>query len=740
MLPRKESKLRSKRYHELTTNRFQKTQKESSATRPTKATGRLTSASSFSRSDTSAITDASPSSPSIGSPGTQVNPPPTKRVITMSQLRKAAMHASLTSPIKRLAAASPLAKRIRQEILKSGEIKRLEMSRSLEQSPRASTALRLRLQESRFRGRSPITSTVSSLVSSQFCSSHNTPLARYTSFFCSPPPSQTRRPDKSLSSLCTDSFKNPSPSTTSATKTVTHSTHRSLTSRSPLKMLFAASDSKSSRGVILEDAQSAQQSTGPISEEDGTATLRRNLDKRTARILYGPSFRAEIAKMQRDAPPVSTQTPDRSVPGGAASSVTVAIRKRPLFPSELARGDFDVVATHGTSCTIYKTSMEADMKTKTVTPIAFPCSAAFGEANSTVHLFDSVIAALLTQCLQERSSLTVLMFGQTGSGKSYTMTGIEQELVQKANYPFTLRSLEVSGKICRDLLLDGDDRENQQKSQIRIVDQGATSVVGAQSIQVQSPRQLAQLLATVKSRRAICATDKNLESSRSHVLCTLDFPSGGSVTLVDCAGTERKNDSLHHSKDRRLESAEINTSLYALKECIRARASTSPATHIPYRASILTRILRPYLDGHLVVIATIAPNATDTEHTLQTLDTVLTLTGASPTKAAAQAVSQPGQQLTSPSQQPRLIPPKRWTREQLRDFLQSKHLLGSAAIPLTLNGAKVMRFNKLQISHVLHLNPTDAEKLFYLLRAETSRIDRLDLKKRLHQKRSSMLA
>ncbi len=91
----------------------------------------------------------------------------------------------------------------------------------------------------------------------------------------------------------------------------------------------------------------------------------------------------------------------------------------------------------------------------------------------------------------------------------------------------------------------------------------------------------------------------------------------GVLTLIDCAGSERRHDSMYHSSERQKESAEINASLWALKECIRARATNN--SRIPYRNSNLTRILRESFErqnARLCVIACVAPNATDTEHTV----------------------------------------------------------------------------------------------------------------------------
>jgi kinesin family protein 2/24 len=79
----------------------------------------------------------------------------------------------------------------------------------------------------------------------------------------------------------------------------------------------------------------------------------------------------------------------------------------------------------------------------------------------------------------------------------------------------------------------------------------------------------------VPLRRATSATHCNAASSRSHAVLRLtcqlapragdEYPATGRLTLVDCAGSERKEDNMHHSAEQRKETAEINASLYALK-------------------------------------------------------------------------------------------------------------------------------------------------------------------------------
>ena len=64
----------------------------------------------------------------------------------------------------------------------------------------------------------------------------------------------------------------------------------------------------------------------------------------------------------------------------------------------------------------------------------------------------------------------------------------------------------------------------------------------------------------------------------------------GKLVLVDLAGSQRAQDTQSNNRQRRMEGAEINKSLLALKECI--RAMDEKADHVPFRASKLTLILR----------------------------------------------------------------------------------------------------------------------------------------------------
>ena len=94
------------------------------------------------------------------------------------------------------------------------------------------------------------------------------------------------------------------------------------------------------------------------------------------------------------------------------------------------------------------------------------------------------------------------------------------------------------------------------------------------------------------------------------------------MIVCDLAGSERAQDTQSNKRKRRLEGAEINKSLLALKECI--RAMNAGMGHIPFRASKLTLALRDSFifkkyKSKVIMIACLCPGSSSSDHTLNTL-------------------------------------------------------------------------------------------------------------------------
>jgi kinesin family member 2/24 len=100
----------------------------------------------------------------------------------------------------------------------------------------------------------------------------------------------------------------------------------------------------------------------------------------------------------------------------------------------------------------------------------------------------------------------------------------------------------------------------------------------------------------------------------------------GKLTLVDLAGSERAQETQSNDRARRAEGAEINKSLLALKECIRALDARKSGndTHVPFRASKLTLVLRDSFvsksdKSKIIMIACVNPAYSSANHTINTL-------------------------------------------------------------------------------------------------------------------------
>merc|ERR1712013_667504 len=138
------------------------------------------------------------------------------------------------------------------------------------------------------------------------------------------------------------------------------------------------------------------------------------------------------------------------------------------------------------------------------------------------------------------------------------------------------------------------------KSKLKVMEDGKQQVVvvGLTETEVASVDNVLALISRGNSLRTSGKTSANSNSSRSHAVFQIILRTGtkrrplyGKFSLIDLAGNERGAVSSSADRQTRLEGAEINKSLLALKECIRALGRKG--AHLPFRASKLTQASTP---------------------------------------------------------------------------------------------------------------------------------------------------
>lgn len=276
----------------------------------------------------------------------------------------------------------------------------------------------------------------------------------------------------------------------------------------------------------------------------------------------------------------------------------------------------------------------------------------FSPAADQAIIFEDVVAPILSEMLTGYNC-TIFAYGQTGTGKTYTMSGDMTEtygllsdaagIIPRVLYSL-FQKLEADDVECsvkcsfielyneelRDLL------SADETVKLKIYDDSsrkntATLVQGMEESHIKNAAAGIKLLQEGSFRRQVAATKCNDLSSRSHTVFTIttyikkvtesgeDFICSGKLNLVDLAGSENIQRSGAENK-RAAEAGLINKSLLTLGRVINALVDKS--SHIPYRESKLTRLLQDSLGGRTktCIIATVSPARSNLEETISTLD------------------------------------------------------------------------------------------------------------------------
>uniref|UniRef100_A0A8K9X1M5 Kinesin-like protein n=1 Tax=Oncorhynchus mykiss TaxID=8022 RepID=A0A8K9X1M5_ONCMY len=280
----------------------------------------------------------------------------------------------------------------------------------------------------------------------------------------------------------------------------------------------------------------------------------------------------------------------------------------------------------------------------------------FGPAAKQIDVYKSVVCPILDEVISGYNC-TVFAYGQTGTGKTFTMEG-----ERSPNEEFTWEEDPLAGIIPRTLhqifekLSENGTEFSVKVSLLEIYNEELFDLLspcpdvterlqlfddprnkrgviikGLEEITVHNKNEIYQILERGSAKRKTASTLMNAYSSRSHSVFSVtihmkeitiegeELVKIGKLNLVDLAGSENIGRSGAVDKRAR-EAGNINQSLLTLGRVITALVEKRP--HVPYRESKLTRILQDSLGGRTKtsIIATVSPASINLEETLSTLE------------------------------------------------------------------------------------------------------------------------
>ncbi|NWV08190.1 KIF24 protein, partial [Ptilonorhynchus violaceus] len=331
---------------------------------------------------------------------------------------------------------------------------------------------------------------------------------------------------------------------------------------------------------------------------------------------------------------IRSNTSEKETPWTESEKIRVCVRKRPLCLREVRRGEVNIITVKDKETLLLHEKKEAVDLTQYILQHVFYFDEVFGESCTNQDVYMKTAYPLI-QHIFDGGNATCFAYGQTGAGKTYTMIGTHRNpglyaLAAKDIF----RHLEASPSrkdlfvlisfyeiYCGQLydLLNGRKRLFAREDGKHIV-----QIVGLREVQVDSVDQLLEVILKGGKERSTGATGVNSDSSRSHAIIQIQIKDTanrtfGRISFIDLAGSERAADARDSDRQTKMEGAEINQSLLALKECI--RALDQEHTHTPFRQSKLTQVLKDSFIGNskTCMIANVSPSHIATEHTLNTL-------------------------------------------------------------------------------------------------------------------------
>lgn len=361
--------------------------------------------------------------------------------------------------------------------------------------------------------------------------------------------------------------------------------------------------------------------------------------------------------------PSKVRTPARTTPkrkavgeigsdvGTEETNINVVVRCRGRSDREVKENSGVVVSTDG----IKGKQVDLSMGPSALSNKCYQFDKVFSPAADQGMIFEEVVSPILDEVLNG-FNCTLFAYGQTGTGKTYTMSGditdtlpipeaagiiprvlhtlfarLGEDEAEKSEHSVKCSFIELYNEELRDLLASDDHTKLKIFDEANKNGRTTTLVQGMEESHIKSAAKGIKLLRDGSHKRQVAATKCNDLSSRSHTVFTItvyikrtsdtgeDFVSAGKLNLVDLAGSENIQRSGAENK-RAAEAGLINKSLLTLGRVINALVDKS--SHIPYRESKLTRLLQDSLGGRTktCIIATLSPAKSNLEETISTLD------------------------------------------------------------------------------------------------------------------------
>lgn len=325
----------------------------------------------------------------------------------------------------------------------------------------------------------------------------------------------------------------------------------------------------------------------------------------------------------------------------SGESVKVVVRCRPMNEKEIAQGHQRIIEMNVKKGTIEITNPSK----KEEVPRMFTYDSVYDWNSKQIELYDETFRQLVDSVLEGYNG-TIFAYGQTGTGKTFTMEGVRTDPVLRGvipnsfehifthiartqNQQYLVRSsyLEIYQEDIRDLL----SKDQSKRLELKERPDTGVYVKDLQSFVCKSVKEIEHVMNVGNQNRAVGATNMNEHSSRSHAIfiitieCSEPGSDGeshirvGKLNMVDLAGSERQSKT-GATGERLKEATKINLSLSALGNVISALVD-GKSTHVPYRDSKLTRLLQDSLGGNArtVMVANIGPASYNFEETITTL-------------------------------------------------------------------------------------------------------------------------